>query len=116
MSEEKEHFVREQASLRSRLESAKQQLDEAIHDRDMFELEASKAKRELYLVQEERSVLQVQSFRAVNVFLTFFAVFTVSYFPGHPGKFGVHSPSIVAQNCCVSLDEPGRTSIVPYLA
>jgi hypothetical protein len=59
MVEEKEHLVREQASLRSRLDSAKQQLDDTIQDRDMFELEASKVKRELCLVQEERSVLQV---------------------------------------------------------
>jgi hypothetical protein len=59
MVEEKEHLVREQASLQSRLDSAKQQLDDTIQDRDMFELEASKVKRELCLVQEERSVLQV---------------------------------------------------------
>ena len=59
--EEKERLQREHTSSRHRIESLNSQLDTAIQDRDAFELEASKAKRELALVQEERSVLQVQS-------------------------------------------------------
>lgn len=59
---DKERLVREQASARQRLEALNKQLDDVIQDRDAFELEASKAKRELALVQEERSVLQVRVF------------------------------------------------------
>lgn len=56
---DKERLVREQASTKQRLDALNRQLEDAIQDRDAFELEASKAKRELTLVQEERSVLQV---------------------------------------------------------
>ena len=57
--DDKERLLREQAAARHRLEALNGQLDAATQDRDAFELEASKAKRELSLVQEERSVLQV---------------------------------------------------------
>ena len=59
--DDKERLLREQAAARHRLEALNGQLDAAMQDRDAFELEASKAKRELSLVQEERSVLQVRS-------------------------------------------------------
>jgi hypothetical protein len=60
--EDKERLLREQATARNRIESLNSQLDTAIQDRDAFELDASKGKRELALVQEERSVLQVHAY------------------------------------------------------
>jgi chromosome segregation ATPase len=57
--EDKERLTREQASAKHRHDALNRQLDEAIQDRDAFELDASKATRELALVQEERTVLQV---------------------------------------------------------
>lgn len=62
---EKERLLREQATTSSRLEAASRQLEAAAHDRDAFELEASKAKRELALVQEERTVLQARTPQAL---------------------------------------------------
>lgn len=45
--------------LHQRLASATVQLDSAVSERNQFELQANKSERELKLVQEEQSVLQV---------------------------------------------------------
>lgn len=56
---DKERLTKELQLVQERYDQSKSQLAESERERNQFELSAAKSERELAVVQEERSVLQV---------------------------------------------------------